>query len=458
VPLLGILFLGALRQVPPELDRAARLDGANRWQAFRHVTLPAIAPIVIVATFLQIILTLQVFDIQFALSADQPPKDAVLTGLAIYHTVINDIALGYGSTETMELTLLIAVCLWCIWFLVIRPRNQGLLAAVPIGDVAELQQPRRRSQLPGPSSAAAVPSAAAASSATTRAAPPLPPTARVYDVPPASGSIRRFGRRVRGGTTRVLAGIGVAALVIWLAAPIVWILVMSVQSDVLMRQNPPKFGPPFVINTFFELVQTGAWQAAALVSITVTILATLLALIVAAFAAYPLARYRIRGGRVILLALLATQMIPPISLAIPILFIFIRLDLRNTVPGIVLINAAFWAPILVWLLRGAFLSVPRNLDLAARIDGSSRLGVIVRIILPAAAPAIAAAAAIVFVGIWNDFVFAAVLGGRDTYTLPRYLGESQTPSFHSLAVRIVLTIAPCIAILAIFRRRIVGLL
>jgi ABC-type glycerol-3-phosphate transport system permease component len=77
--------------------------------------------------------------------------------------------------------------------------------------------------------------------------------------------------------------------------------------------------------------------------------------------------------------------------------------------------------------------------------------------LPAAAPAIAAAAAIVFVGIWNDFVFAAVLGGRDTYTLPRYLGTSTTPSFHTLAARIVLTILPCLAIIALLRRRIVGL-
>ena len=79
-----------------------------------------------------------------------------------------------------------------------------------------------------------------------------------------------------------------------------------------------------------------------------------------------------------------------------------------------------------------------------------------RVTLPVAAPAIAAAAAIVFVGMWNDFVFAAVIGGRDTSTLPRYLGETFTPQYHVLAARIVLTVAPCIALVALFRRRILG--
>ena len=157
------------------------------------------------------------------------------------------------------------------------------------------------------------------------------------------------------------------------------------------------------------------------------------------------------------MALLGSQLVPPIALAIPLLYIFIRLDLRNTIPGLILVNTAFWAPVLVWLLRAAFLAVPRNLDLAARIDGSSRLGVVFRIVIPAAAPAIAAATAIVFIGIWNDFVFIATIGGRDTHTLASFLGESTTPSFHTLSTKLVLTIAPCIVILVFLRRRILGL-
>ncbi len=121
------------------------------------------------------------------------------------------------------------------------------------------------------------------------------------------------------------------------------------------------------------------------------------------------------------------MLIPPIALAIPVLYLVIDLGIRDTVIGLVLVNAAFWSPILIWLVRGAFMGVPPELERAARIDGCSRLGAIFRVSLPAAAPVIAAATAIVFIGIWNDFVFSAVIGGRETQTLPRYLGESASP-------------------------------
>jgi multiple sugar transport system permease protein len=199
------------------------------------------------------------------------------------------------------------------------------------------------------------------------------------------------------------------------------------------------------------------WRGAAVVSLVVATVATLASLVIAALAAYPLARYRLRAGRALLVVLLGVQLIPPIALVLPILYIFIRLDLRNTVPGLILVNTAFWTPVLVWLLRAAFLAVPRNLELAARIDGSSRLGVVFRIVIPAAAPAIAAATAIVFIGIWNDFIFIASLGGRDTHTLSSFLGESASPSFHTLSTKLVLTIAPCVLMVVILRRRILRL-
>ena len=149
-----------------------------------------------------------------------------------------------------------------------------------------------------------------------------------------------------------------------------------------------------------------------MVSITVTVAATLIALAVRVLAGYPLARFRLRGARVLLLVLLATMLIPPIALALPVLYLVTASDIRDSIIGLVLVNAAFWSPILIWLVRGAFIGVPPELERAARIDGCSRLGAIFRVSLPAAAPVIAAATAIVFIGIWNDFVFAAVIGGQ----------------------------------------------
>ena len=260
---------------------------------------------------------------------------------------------------------------------------------------------------------------------------------------------------IRSAAGRLLRWFGTLTLAIWLAGPIVWIVVVSVQNR-LIQSVPPKLSTP-TLASYQRLIDDPAWQASAAVSITVTILATLLALAIATLTAYPVARYRWRGGRPLLLFLLGTQLIPPIAVAIPVLFLFAALGLRNTILGLVLVNVCFWTPILVWLVRGAFLGVPANLERAARIDGSSRLGAIFRITLPAAAPAVAAAAAIVFVGIWNDFVFVATMGGRDTSTLPRYLAQSFTPSYPTLAATIVVTVAPCIILFVLLRRRILRL-
>ena len=123
IPLLAILFLGALRLVRPEVRRAARLDGASSLQVFRYVTLPAIAPVVIAAGLLQVILALQVFEVQYALSAGAPPKGSMLAGLAIFNTVIGEISLGYGSAMTMVLGLFIALCLAGLYLVVVRPRR-----------------------------------------------------------------------------------------------------------------------------------------------------------------------------------------------------------------------------------------------------------------------------------------------------------------------------------------------
>ena len=132
IPILAILFLGALRLVRPEVRQAARLDGASGRQVFRYVTLPAIAPVVIAAGLLQVILALQVFEVQYALSAGAPPKGSMLAGLAIFNTVIGEISLGYGSAMTMVVGLFIALCIAGLYLVVVRPRRR--IVAVDRGD------------------------------------------------------------------------------------------------------------------------------------------------------------------------------------------------------------------------------------------------------------------------------------------------------------------------------------
>lgn len=428
MPLLAVLFLGALRRVPADLARAARMDGASSWQVCRHITLPAISPMLIAATLIEIVLTLQVFDVQFALTAGQPPKGTILAAMQIYRTVIESISLGYGATETIVLGLLVGVCIWLLWVLVVR--------RIPDADPVSAQEDE--AEPPG--------RALRASAAATDRTPS-------WELDLARP---RFGR-LRAALGQLGGAAGALLLTIWVLGPFLWIAIASVQSDVLLENDPPRLGLPLMFGAYQAFIGSSLWQGAAAVSLLVATISTVLSVAIAALAAYPLARYRLRGGRALLMTLLGTQLIPPIGLAIPILYIFIRLDISNTVPGLILVNTAFWTPVLVYLLRAALIAVPRNLDLAARVDGSSRVGVVFRIVIPAAAPAIAAAAAIVFIGIWNDFVFIATIGGRDTHTLASFLGESSSPSFHILSTKLMLTILPCLAMVVLLRRRILRL-
>ena len=424
IPLLGVLFLGALRQVPPELARAARTDGATGWQTLRHVILPVIAPSVLAACLLQVVLALQVFEIQFAIVGDSPPRNSQLAGYQLYRTVIGEISLGYGAAATLVYAAITGLCVALLWWAVARPRRP---------------QPGRADDALG-----------------TRAlrAPDIAPAAAPVELGPSPS---RIPPRVRAGAGRLARVAAMLLVVVWLVGPLIWIVIASTQSGAGMRASPPRLSTALTFNEYARLLGDRAWQGAAWNSILVSTIATLISVAVATTAAYPLARSGFRGTRAILLALLLVLLIPPIAVAIPVLFVFVGLGMRHTLSGLVLVNAAFWIPILVWLIRGAFLGVAPNIERAARMDGASRLSTIFRVVLPAAAPAVAAAAAIAFIGIWNDFTFVAILGGRDTSTLPRYLGTSFSPSFPTLAATIVVTVLPCIAVVALLRRRILGL-
>lgn len=446
IPLLAILFLGALRLVRPEVRQAARLDGASGPQVFRYVTLPAIAPVVIAGGLLQVILALQVFEVQYALSAGAPPKGSMLAGLAIFNTVIGEISLGYGSAMTMVVGLFIALCLAGLYLVIVRPRRRVIANARDAGpDVSPIRtDPRawarlRRDPMPG------------------REARSAAGTDPGRSGRPGADSAWTAAHRLRRSSGAVLTAGAALVLVVALAGPLVWIAVASTQPPAAVGQMPPHLTANLDLSAFRRLITDPAWQRAAGVSIAISISATLIALGVSLLAGYPLARFRIRGTTALLVFLLATMLIPPIALAIPILYLVIDLGIRDTILGLVLINAAFWSPILIWLVRSAFRGVPVELERAARMDGCSRLGAILRVSLPAAAPVIAAATAIVFIGIWNDYVFVAVIGGRETHTLPRFLGESVSPLFNVLAARIVLTVAPCIVLVALLRTRILAL-
>jgi multiple sugar transport system permease protein len=175
---------------------------------------------------------------------------------------------------------------------------------------------------------------------------------------------------------------------------------------------------------------------------TATVLVTLA---VSILGAYAVARLEFFGRRQISALFLSVYLFPPILLAIPLFVAFSKMGLRGQLPVLVIVYVAQTLPVCVYMLRNYFESVPRSLEEAAEVDGCTRLGVIRRITLPLAMPAIAATGLFVFMIAWNEFLFALLflVEERDNWTIS--LGVSQlknieTPATTLMAGSVILTI------------------
>jgi multiple sugar transport system permease protein len=141
---------------------------------------------------------------------------------------------------------------------------------------------------------------------------------------------------------------------------------------------------------------------------------TALVLLAGSWGAYALARLEFRGKRTFGISLLLIQLFPAVLMVIPLFVVFASVGLVNNLWGLVVAYATFNLPFVTWLLRGYFLSIPREMEDAARVDGCSYLGVLWRIVLPMAAPGLAAVATLAFVNSWNEFFFAYVFINDDS--------------------------------------------
>lgn len=159
-------------------------------------------------------------------------------------------------------------------------------------------------------------------------------------------------------------------------------------------------------------------------SIIICGITMLIAMVVSTMAAYALSRFRFPGSDLFSNGILATQMIPAIMYLIPLYIMFVRFTILTGIPvkgtfsGMILIYSAFFIPFSIWILRGFFAAIPKQLEEAALIDGCSRIKVFWHIVLPLAVPGIIATGIYIFLTAWDELMFAWVLTNADTMTIP----------------------------------------
>jgi multiple sugar transport system permease protein len=231
---------------------------------------------------------------------------------------------------------------------------------------------------------------------------------------------------MRGRGTGAVGRLGQYALATFAALaallPVYWALTISLKTEADQFAVPPQwfsFTPTlahyreaFFARSFGRYLLTSAAVAAA---------STVCAVTLGTLAAYALSRLRLPGrwAERVSLWILSTRMFPPIVTAVPLFLLMRDLRLLNTWTALVIVYTAFNLPFVVWMMRGFFREVPRELEEAAMVDGDTRLGALFRVVLPLVAPGLAATAVFCLIASWNEFLLALVLTQTDAaMTLP----------------------------------------
>lgn len=241
-------------------------------------------------------------------------------------------------------------------------------------------------------------------------------------------------------------------------APFLWMISTSLKdpAEVVLR-DPTIIPRSFAVENYLDVFRRGNFGRYFVNSVIVSLAVTVISVAIATLSGYAFARYRLPGGKAILLGILATQMFPAILLAIPLYILIRNLGLLDSLLGLILVYTSFALPFCVWMLRNYFLTIPRDLDESALVDGATRLQALRSVVLPVAMPGIAATGIFSFILAWNEFLYAnTFISSADLRTLPvglqSLIGEFTTDWGMLMAGAVVTTI-PVVVIFFFVQRR-----
>lgn len=221
-------------------------------------------------------------------------------------------------------------------------------------------------------------------------------------------------------------GSGLVGLVYFL--PVLWMLLAAIKTRPDLMRTPPMllFNPTLEhFRSLFsgfdgngrQVFPTG-FEQYILNSLLIAGVSVLLAMALGLLAAYGFARMAIRGTATLMFYTLAMRMLPPLATIVPLYVIFSRIGLGGSYLGIILVYTAFNLPFAIWMLRSFIAELPRAAEEAAWLDGTAPLSVLWRVCLPQMRGGLAATFIIAFVFTWNDFLYAQILTGTQTRTIP----------------------------------------
>jgi multiple sugar transport system permease protein len=258
-------------------------------------------------------------------------------------------------------------------------------------------------------------------------------------------------RRMRRVTLTTLASLMTVVFIF----PLYWITMMSLQDGITASTLPPKFIFWPTLQNFVNLFQSSGFGRVMWNTTIIALGTTFVALLFGTPAAYALARFPVGSAEQISFTVLSVRIIPSYVAVVPLFIILQQLGLFGTALGVIVAGSLVGISFVIWMMRAFFANIPAEIEQAAMIDGCSRLGSIIRIALPLAAPGMVATGVFTAIGAWNELVLALILGGEAAKTMPVALGglvTEQRAEWGQLAAGGVLTMAPVIVFALLVRR------
>ncbi len=268
-------------------------------------------------------------------------------------------------------------------------------------------------------------------------------------------------------------------ILIYILAPIYWVIVSSFQKEAALMDRPPHLFPNLEIFTLnhYEYIFTGVVPPDSTVmlqsmytmsgtlvypaiinSIIIAIFVTLINILIGFPAGHVFARYRFYGDRRIFLGLLATRLLPSISIVIPMYILLLKFNLLDTKIALVGIYTAITLPFTIWIMRAYFYNIPVEYEEAARMDGCGYFKTLTRVVLPLARPGLIAVAIFAFMTSYGEFVFATILtqtmNSKTQTAVLAALSQGMSSSRGMIAAAATLSFLPPLILAIAFRKQI----
>jgi len=253
--------------------------------------------------------------------------------------------------------------------------------------------------------------------------------------------------------------VGIVLFVV-MVFPVFWMVSTAFKTDDQINSlTPTWFSTTPTLRHFHDAIHTPYFWTDVKNSLIVVLFTVAVAMALAFLAAVALAKYRFTGRKLFIVLMIGIQMLPGAGLIIPLYVVLARYHQVDRLSGVIITYLTFALPFSVWTLRGFILGIPKELEEAAMVDGSTRLGAFVRILLPLVAPGLVATSVFAFITSWNEYIFARILlndQSKQTVTvwLSYFLGTSRHQDWGALMAGSTLTAIPVVVFFLLIQRRI----